>query len=269
MYHGDLGILRRVEAVLEGERREREREERVLRERREREERERRVKEDRERERDRGRAMKDKEGRLGKEIDSGGGWFGLGGLGGIGTHMNPYRAWGNSNSTSTSTSTTSSQHRLQPQRPELSSSTEFSPARQQVAHILQQVQQQQQQLSQGKTRPAAKSVSFAQSPYAHAAHPTGANTGSSSLPSSSSTPFLSGSHPTSGLAGGSSVNEVVNPTPSPSKALRRPRASTSPWLPSSTSFGLFGGDHQSWFNDARFDGSFPSRVLPFLYLGNL
>ena len=44
----------------------------------------------------------------------------------------------------------------------------------------------------------------------------------------------------------------------------RPRANTSPWLPS-----LFGGDHQSWFNDPRFDGSFPSRVLPFLYLGNL
>ena len=43
----------------------------------------------------------------------------------------------------------------------------------------------------------------------------------------------------------------------------RPRASTSPWLPS-----LF-DDHQSWFNDPRFDGSFPSRVLPFLYLGNL
>ena len=43
----------------------------------------------------------------------------------------------------------------------------------------------------------------------------------------------------------------------------RPRASTSPWLPS-----LF-SDHQAWFNDPRFDGSFPSRVLPFLYLGNL
>lgn len=252
--------------MLEGERRERDREERVLRERREREERERRVKEDRERERDRGRAMKDKEGRPGKETD-GGGWFGLGGLGGIGTHMNPYRAWGNSNPSSASI--TSSQHRVQSQRADLSSLTEHSPARQQVAHILQQVQQQQQQQSQGKTRPAAKSVSFAQSPYAHAAHPTSANTGSSSLPTSSSTPFLSGSHPSSGLAGGSSVNEVVNPTLSPSKAIRRPRASTSPWLPSSTSFGLFGGDHQSWFNDARFDGSFPSRVLPFLYLGNL
>jgi dual specificity MAP kinase phosphatase len=28
-------------------------------------------------------------------------------------------------------------------------------------------------------------------------------------------------------------------------------------------------DHQTWFSDPRFDGSFPSRVLPFLYLGNL
>lgn len=46
--------------------------------------------------------------------------------------------------------------------------------------------------------------------------------------------------------------------------VKRPRANTSPWLPS-----FFGGDHQSWFNDPRFDGSFPSRVLPFLYLGNL
>ncbi|KAF9473800.1 hypothetical protein BDN70DRAFT_908748 [Pholiota conissans] len=52
--------------------------------------------------------------------------------------------------------------------------------------------------------------------------------------------------------------------PSTAVVKGRPRASTSPWLPS-----LFGGDHQSWFNDPRFDGSFPSRVLPFLYLGNL
>ncbi|TFY52134.1 hypothetical protein EVJ58_g10181 [Rhodofomes roseus] len=46
----------------------------------------------------------------------------------------------------------------------------------------------------------------------------------------------------------------------------RPRASTMPAprspLPS-------GRDHHVWFNDPRFDGSFPSRVLPFLYLGNL
>lgn len=43
----------------------------------------------------------------------------------------------------------------------------------------------------------------------------------------------------------------------------RPRASTSPLLPSLVD------DHQVWFDDPRFDGSFPSRVLPFLYLGNL
>jgi len=44
------------------------------------------------------------------------------------------------------------------------------------------------------------------------------------------------------------------------RQLRRSRANT---LPS------FISDHQTWFDDARFDGSFPSRVLPFLYLGNL
>ncbi|KZT42199.1 hypothetical protein SISSUDRAFT_980478 [Sistotremastrum suecicum HHB10207 ss-3] len=30
-----------------------------------------------------------------------------------------------------------------------------------------------------------------------------------------------------------------------------------------------GADHYSWMNNPRFDGSLPSRVLPFLYLGNL
>lgn len=43
---------------------------------------------------------------------------------------------------------------------------------------------------------------------------------------------------------------------------RRQRAST---MPMSSAFT----DHQSWFNDPRFNGSFPSRVLPFLYLGDL
>jgi len=43
---------------------------------------------------------------------------------------------------------------------------------------------------------------------------------------------------------------------------RRQRASTMPMM---STFG----DHQSWFNDPRFNGSFPSRVLPFLYLGDL
>jgi len=49
----------------------------------------------------------------------------------------------------------------------------------------------------------------------------------------------------------------------PISSMRRPRASTSPHLPSLVD------DHQVWFDDPRFDGSFPSRVLPFLYLGNL
>ena len=43
---------------------------------------------------------------------------------------------------------------------------------------------------------------------------------------------------------------------------RRQRASTMPMM---STFA----DHQSWFNDPRFNGSFPSRVLPFLYLGDL
>jgi hypothetical protein len=49
----------------------------------------------------------------------------------------------------------------------------------------------------------------------------------------------------------------------PIVSMRRPRASTSPLLPSLVD------DHQVWFDYPRFDGSFPSRVLPFLYLGNL
>jgi dual specificity MAP kinase phosphatase len=43
---------------------------------------------------------------------------------------------------------------------------------------------------------------------------------------------------------------------------RRPRASTLPMMPAFA-------DHQLWLNDPRFNGSFPSRVLPFLYLGDL
>ncbi|KAI0267881.1 hypothetical protein BC834DRAFT_821998 [Gloeopeniophorella convolvens] len=57
-----------------------------------------------------------------------------------------------------------------------------------------------------------------------------------------------------------SYDETSN---SPLAPLRRPRASTSPLLPS------LADGHQVWFDDPRFDGSFPSRVLPFLYLGNL
>ncbi|ESK86728.1 hypothetical protein Moror_15218 [Moniliophthora roreri MCA 2997] len=86
---------------------------------------------------------------------------------------------------------------------------------------------------------------------------------SSTLPVSSSAPTSSALAGLGGSLGVASGGAVVGPN-SNGLRNRRPRANTSPWLPS-----LFGGDHHSWFNDARFDGSFPSRVLPFLYLGNL
>ncbi len=51
------------------------------------------------------------------------------------------------------------------------------------------------------------------------------------------------------------------PLPVAIRSVGRPRAAT---LPAS-----LGWDHQAWFDDPRFDGSFPSRVLDYLYLGNL
>ena len=50
------------------------------------------------------------------------------------------------------------------------------------------------------------------------------------------------------------------------ETMGRPRANTMP-EPRSQPPSIL--DHRVWFNDPRFDGSFPSRVLPFLYLGNL
>lgn len=74
------------------------------------------------------------------------------------------------------------------------------------------------------------------------------------------------SHP---IAAGAGSYDAVNAgeapqmvVPSHGFGVRRPRSQTSPNLPPHV-------DHQTWFNDPRFDGSFPSRVLPFLYLGNL
>ncbi|KAG6856272.1 hypothetical protein H0H87_005957 [Tephrocybe sp. NHM501043] len=95
-------------------------------------------------------------------------------------------------------------------------------------------------------RPAAKSVSFSHGPP----H-------SVPLVTPSSTQSYGEDRFT---AGSVSAQQTQPPLASPKG---RPRANTSPWLPSLI------GDHQSWFNDPRFDGSFPSRVLPFLYLGNL
>ncbi|KAJ6514735.1 hypothetical protein DFH09DRAFT_1196163 [Mycena vulgaris] len=87
---------------------------------------------------------------------------------------------------------------------------------------------------------------------------------SAEVAAASPTPYARPSAKSVSFAPGALVSPTVV-VPSQDGAITRagrPRARTSPWLPSF-------GDHQSWFNDPRFDGSFPSRVLPFLYLGNL
>ena len=130
-------------------------------------------------------------------------------------------------------------------------------------------------------RPAAKSISFAARPHPpapsatlsaqldaqHASDLSRANPGG--LPVQSSiNPAGPGFSPSGKIphSNESGIQKQFAPSsgnPGGPMIKGRPRAITSPWLPS-----LIGG-HQSWFNDPRFDGSFPSRVLPFLYLGNL
>ncbi|THG96393.1 hypothetical protein EW026_g5436 [Hermanssonia centrifuga] len=87
-------------------------------------------------------------------------------------------------------------------------------------------------------RPAATSVSFAQGP-AQCGFLASSGMGTTEHPLSSSVPK-------------DTMPEMI----------KRRRATTLPQLSTPS-------DHQIWFNDPRFDGSFPSRVLPFLYLGNL
>ncbi|KEP54633.1 dual specificity protein phosphatase PPS1 [Rhizoctonia solani 123E] len=83
---------------------------------------------------------------------------------------------------------------------------------------------------------------------------------SGSLSSSSSSNGIFGRERSSSRG---STPDVPSLAPSSANQRKtRARASTSPLLPAIV-------DHQTWFNDSRFDGSFPSRVLPFLYLGNL
>ncbi|KAF8632383.1 hypothetical protein AX15_001893 [Amanita polypyramis BW_CC] len=106
-------------------------------------------------------------------------------------------------------------------------------------------------------RPAAKSVSSAQSPLEqYQQHPSSIDV--STAGKSATAPSMYMGSPCSTQLSDLAPSDTLRPT-----GKGRPRASTSPWVPS-----LF-GDHHSWFNDPRFDGSFPSRVLPFLYLGNL
>ncbi|KAH8822949.1 hypothetical protein DL96DRAFT_1559732 [Flagelloscypha sp. PMI_526] len=103
-------------------------------------------------------------------------------------------------------------------------------------------QQQQRQApirATGMGRPAAKSISFAQ-PV-----PTPPKTAPPiEDPANSPTPTIS---------------EVTTPVPTPTP-YRRPRATTSPAT-------MFGMNHQAWFDDPRFDGSFRVGYCHFYTLG--
>ncbi|KAI1797056.1 hypothetical protein LXA43DRAFT_969611 [Ganoderma leucocontextum] len=95
---------------------------------------------------------------------------------------------------------------------------------------------------------SARSVQFANSPVAN--DPSDIATGVSA-PSAVVHPLRTRSE--------SEADVGAHPhTPVRPRAKTLPPTRTLPWK-----------DHQVWFNDPRFDGSFPSRVLPFLYLGNL
>ncbi|KAI9061173.1 hypothetical protein FKP32DRAFT_1631829, partial [Trametes sanguinea] len=97
-------------------------------------------------------------------------------------------------------------------------------------------------------RAAAKSVSFVGAPALDETMDPAAGT---SAPSAVS-PMRSRSESEGDTTG------QQTPTPGRPRAHTMPPTRVPPWK-----------DHQAWFNDPRFDGSFPSRVLPFLYLGNL
>ncbi|THU92816.1 hypothetical protein K435DRAFT_967526 [Dendrothele bispora CBS 962.96] len=255
VYQVELGFLRRVQDVLGEERWGKERE------RKEKEERERR-----QRERDRERREAE---RKGSEESSG--CEGPTRAYGFGTHVNPYSTWATASNNNSETSTSAK-----------STSGPSSGS----APGLAQGQNQSSRSGHGN-RPAAKSVSFAHSPVSigmgnKGSGSSGGSGGLEIVPqrSSEAPPVVSmenhlNAHDDTELKRSPALPTVLPGFTSSSlgKAAssngiggrtRRPRASTSPWLPS-----LFGVDHHNWFNDSRFDGSFPSRILPFLYLGNL
>ncbi|KAG6809039.1 hypothetical protein H0H92_001851 [Tricholoma furcatifolium] len=252
VYTGDLGLLRRMEGRIGEEMvRERERQREMVRER------------ERERERERGRkragsVVGENGNATGREEGSGGKRMGLGGWGlpGMGT------------STSGVQQHISGWKGLPP--PRGAPPTPPTPA---SASGSQQYQQQQHPHNanghghghgHGMGRPAAKSVSFGHggAPNPHNVHTTHSiHSPPVVVPSASHTHTHAHANPYAEGRFVSSTLPAIQAQPM-QKGLR-PRANTSPFLPS------FVGDHQSWFNDPRFDGSFPSRVLPFLYLGNL
>ncbi|KAI0635551.1 hypothetical protein C8Q77DRAFT_1098152 [Trametes polyzona] len=97
-------------------------------------------------------------------------------------------------------------------------------------------------------RAAAKSVSFTAAPSLE----------DSANSSAAVTNALAAVNPARTRSESEADAGIQTPTPGRPRAHTMPPSRMPPWR-----------DHQAWFNDPRFDGSFPSRVLPFLYLGNL
>ncbi|KAK1223486.1 tyrosine/serine/threonine protein phosphatase pps1 [Marasmius sp. AFHP31] len=246
VYQSDLGFLRKVEHEYEKERKARQREmEEKEKERKRKEEWGRRGSIHLEEAR-RERIKKDREG----SVDNGSpGKKGL--FSSFGTNVNPYVAgWGHSGQTS-----------KEPAKP--------VPV---------------------KSRPSAKSVSFASPhtppptipmpvPSTHSSPPTPSpppqtGSASASLPSLSALPEVAPSTP---LA----LPPISGQVTTGALAVNRPRSSTFAGSMHNVLPGYFGSNslheqklrakffNEAWFNDSRFDGSFPSRVLDGVYLGNL
>ncbi|KAF9260009.1 hypothetical protein L218DRAFT_933001 [Marasmius fiardii PR-910] len=258
VYQSDLGLLKRVENELERERKAKLRElEEKEKERRRREEwgrkqgeRERRgslkLEEVCQKERER---LKERESSVdrGDGSSSGSGRKGL--FSSFGTNVNPYVVgWGQSGQSSKESSKSTT-----------------------------------------KTRPSAKSVSFA-SPSS--SQPTLIPITQVHNPPSPSPPPQNGTASASALSlSALPEHSATSPAPSPLSqyssqiatggvTVTRPRSSTFGGSAHSALPGYLGNSlheqrlrakffNEAWFNDSRFDGSFPSRVLDGVYLGNL
>lgn len=107
--------------------------------------------------------------------------------------------------------------------------------------------------SPGPTRSLghARSVTFANPPVLNGSD-------HSDIPTGMSAPAMHPMRTRSESEADAGVTTQQTQQPGRPRAQTMPPTRVPPWR-----------DHQVWFNDPRFDGSFPSRVLPFLYLGNL
>ncbi|KAG7089221.1 hypothetical protein E1B28_010922 [Marasmius oreades] len=141
--------------------------------------------------------------------------------------------------------------------------------------------------STAKTRPSAKSVSFAspQSPPSQPIPTPPAQTQTHDPPPA--TPPQNGTASASVPSLTALPEHLTSPTPLFSSqvstggmTVTRPRSSTYGGSAHSALPGYLGNSlheqrmrtkffNEAWFNDSRFDGSFPSRVLDGVYLGNL